>query len=90
VLLRAGGRHDIYVKPVTGKKQPVPRHSEVDEHLAHLSRLAARRSGQIRRGEPSAGEAGLEETASFALFVGLFLLAATGVPAPGQAEDLFT
>ena len=34
VLLRSGGNHDIYINPKTGKKQPVPRHSEIDEHLA--------------------------------------------------------
>jgi len=40
VLLRHGSRHDIYVNPITGKKQPVPRHAEVDEHLArHIRRV---------------------------------------------------
>jgi hypothetical protein len=34
VLLRAGARHDIYLNPSTGKKQPVPRHAEIDEALA--------------------------------------------------------
>ena len=39
VLLRSGGNHDIYLNPKTGKKQPVPRHSEIDEHLArHILR----------------------------------------------------
>ena len=39
VLLRSGGQHDIYVNTRTGKKQPVPRHSEIDEHLArHILR----------------------------------------------------
>lgn len=33
-LLRHGGRHDIYVNPRTGQKQPVPRHREIDEALA--------------------------------------------------------
>jgi mRNA interferase HicA len=33
VLLRSGGNHDIYINPKTGKKQPIPRHSEFDEHL---------------------------------------------------------
>ncbi|MBI3877090.1 MAG: type II toxin-antitoxin system HicA family toxin [Verrucomicrobia bacterium] len=38
-LLRHGSRHDIYWHPLTGKRQPVPRHSEVDEHLArHIKR----------------------------------------------------
>ena len=40
MLLRPGGRHDIYLNPATGKKQPVPRHTEVDEHLArHIRRV---------------------------------------------------
>jgi len=34
VLLRHGARHDIYINPATGQKQPVPRHSEIDEALA--------------------------------------------------------
>jgi len=34
VLLRTGARHDIYVNPSTGKKQPVPRHIEIDNHLS--------------------------------------------------------
>jgi predicted RNA binding protein YcfA (HicA-like mRNA interferase family) len=33
ILLRHGSRHDIYLNPSTGKKQPVPRHSEIDDHL---------------------------------------------------------
>ncbi|MEW6348928.1 MAG: type II toxin-antitoxin system HicA family toxin [Thermodesulfobacteriota bacterium] len=33
-LYRHGSRHDIYLNPHTGKKQPVPRHSEIDEALA--------------------------------------------------------
>ena len=40
VLVRHGGRHDIYLNPINGKKQPVPRHAEVDEHLArHICRV---------------------------------------------------
>ncbi len=34
VLLRPGARHDIYVNPANGKKQPVPRHTEIDDDLA--------------------------------------------------------
>jgi len=38
-LLRPGAKHDIYWNPITGKRQPVPRHTEVDEHLArHIRR----------------------------------------------------
>ena len=33
VLHRHGGRHDIYLNPSNGKKQPVPRHSEIDDDL---------------------------------------------------------
>ena len=33
-LHRHGGRHDIYINPVTGQKQPVPRHHEIDNALA--------------------------------------------------------
>jgi len=39
VLVRSGSRHDLYKNPVTGKKQPVPRHNEIDENLArHIIR----------------------------------------------------
>lgn len=39
ILLRPGGNHDIYLNPKTGRKQPVPRHAEVDEYLAkHILR----------------------------------------------------
>jgi mRNA interferase HicA len=34
VLVRQGGRHDLYRNPKTGKKQPIPRHNEIDENLA--------------------------------------------------------
>ena len=34
VLLLSGARHDIYLNPATGQKQPVPRHSEIDNALA--------------------------------------------------------
>ena len=33
-LLRHGSRHDIYFNPNNGLKQPVPRHSEIDDRLA--------------------------------------------------------
>ena len=33
-LVRHSGRHDLYINSKTGKKQPVPRHDEIDEHLA--------------------------------------------------------
>jgi predicted RNA binding protein YcfA (HicA-like mRNA interferase family) len=39
VLLRHGGRHDWYQHPQTGACQPVPRHREINEHLArHILR----------------------------------------------------
>jgi len=34
ILLRSGAKHDIYVNPATGKRQPVPRHTEIDNSLA--------------------------------------------------------
>ncbi|MBX3342652.1 MAG: type II toxin-antitoxin system HicA family toxin [Nitrospira sp.] len=34
VLLRHGGKHDIYHNPKTGKSEPVPRHREINEMLA--------------------------------------------------------
>ncbi|MDI6815635.1 MAG: type II toxin-antitoxin system HicA family toxin [Actinomycetota bacterium] len=34
MLVRHGARHDLYTNPRTGKKQPVPRHAEIDENLA--------------------------------------------------------
>ena len=34
ILLRHGGRHEIYHNPRTGVSQPVPRHREVSEFLA--------------------------------------------------------
>jgi mRNA interferase HicA len=34
ILLRHGGRHDIYHNPRTGKSEPVPRHREINEILA--------------------------------------------------------
>jgi predicted RNA binding protein YcfA (HicA-like mRNA interferase family) len=34
VLVRHGTRHDLYRNPKTGKKQAIPRHSEIDENLA--------------------------------------------------------
>ena len=34
ILLRHGQRHDLYLNPHTGKKQPVPRHNEIDENLS--------------------------------------------------------
>jgi mRNA interferase HicA len=34
ILYRHGSNHDIYINPANGKKQPLPRHSEIDESLA--------------------------------------------------------
>ncbi|MFA4943604.1 MAG: type II toxin-antitoxin system HicA family toxin [Lentisphaeria bacterium] len=40
VFVRAGGRHDLFVNPKTGKRQPVPRHTEIDENLArHILKI---------------------------------------------------
>ncbi len=34
ILVRHGSRHDLYINPKTGRKQPIPRHSDIDENLA--------------------------------------------------------
>jgi mRNA interferase HicA len=34
VLVRHGGRHDWYRNEASGVSQPVPRHREINEHLA--------------------------------------------------------
>ena len=34
VLLRHGSKHDIYLNPANSRKQPVPRHAEIDDKLA--------------------------------------------------------
>jgi predicted RNA binding protein YcfA (HicA-like mRNA interferase family) len=34
VLYRHGSRHDVYVNPNNGKRQPVPRHPEIEDALA--------------------------------------------------------
>jgi hypothetical protein len=34
VFDRHGSRHDVYLNPATGQKQPVPRHREIDDALA--------------------------------------------------------
>ncbi|MBN1663974.1 MAG: type II toxin-antitoxin system HicA family toxin [Deltaproteobacteria bacterium] len=34
ILLRHGHSHDLYLNPKNGKKQPIPRHNEIDEILA--------------------------------------------------------
>lgn len=34
ILYRHGARHDIYINPATGQKQPIPRHMEIDDALA--------------------------------------------------------
>ena len=40
VFIRPGGRHDLYMNPKTGKKQPVPRHREIDDDLAkHILKI---------------------------------------------------
>ena len=42
VLVRHGDRHDLYKNPLTGKQQPVPRHTEIDENLAkHIIKVLA-------------------------------------------------
>ena len=39
IFFRPGPRHDIYINPKTGQKQPIPRHKEIDNLLAnHIKR----------------------------------------------------
>lgn len=33
-LIRHGAKHDIYHNPATGRSEPVPRHTEINELLA--------------------------------------------------------
>ncbi len=40
VLVRGRGKHDWFRNPITGVAQPVPRHREIQEHLArHIIRM---------------------------------------------------
>jgi len=40
VLVRRGGKHDWYTNPKTGVSQPVPRHREINDHLAkHIIKM---------------------------------------------------
>lgn len=40
VLVRHGAKHDWYTNPKTGVSQPIPRHREINEHLAkHIIKL---------------------------------------------------
>ena len=40
ILIRRGGRHDWYRNPESGVSQPLPRHTEINEHLArHILKL---------------------------------------------------
>ena len=49
ILVRHGGRHDWYRKPVTGVSQPVPRHRGVKEPLARrIIRLLTEESKEQR------------------------------------------
>ena len=38
ILHRHGGRHDLYLNPATGRKAPVPRHTEIKDSLCRLIR----------------------------------------------------
>lgn len=35
VLHRHGAKHDLYLNPANGKKQSVPRHTEIDDKLVN-------------------------------------------------------
>ena len=34
VLIRHGGKHDVYMQPKTNKEASVPRHDEINEYTA--------------------------------------------------------
>ena len=38
VLVRYGGRHDVYRNPVNGRQAPIPRHREIAETMRRLIR----------------------------------------------------
>jgi predicted RNA binding protein YcfA (HicA-like mRNA interferase family) len=45
VFIRHGGKHDFYQNPQTKISQPVPRHKEINEHLArHIIKMLANKS----------------------------------------------
>ena len=47
VLSRHGARHDIFLNPSTGQKQPVPRHAEIDDVLAkHIKKYLGLKAHQ--------------------------------------------
>ncbi len=49
-LVRHGGRHDWYTNLQTGVSQPIPRHREIQEHLArHILRMLANTTGPETR-----------------------------------------
>ncbi len=35
-LVRHGKRHDIYANPGTGRRAPIPRHTEIKDSLAQI------------------------------------------------------
>jgi len=50
ILVRHGGSHDWYRNPTTGVYQAVPRHREINEHLAR--HILAKLAGSVEpRGE---------------------------------------
>lgn len=53
-LVRHGGKHDWYRNPGTGVSQPVPRHREVQEHLAR--RIIRMLGNREEEGGPEAPE----------------------------------
>ena len=49
-LIRHGSRHDWYTNLQTGVSQPIPRHREIQEHLArHILRMLDNTTGQETR-----------------------------------------
>jgi predicted RNA binding protein YcfA (HicA-like mRNA interferase family) len=55
VLLRPGSKHDIYLNPTNGKKQPIPRHNEIDDQLAKSERPYQEIMSEIRKRQHDRG-----------------------------------
>ncbi len=40
IFIRHGSKHDLYMNPKSNKRQPIPRHREIDEILArHILKI---------------------------------------------------
>lgn len=58
-LVRHGGKHDWYRNPATGVSQPVPRHREINDHLARrIIRMLSNPPDDPVAGEDAGGDPG--------------------------------